>query len=73
MKTFRTILLTVVVTIGVLVFGLFRFGVLNTKANVETHNYQLYCDGVMVDTYSTETFNGVDVNMAINQNYHIGR
>lgn len=73
MKTFKTIILTVVVTVLVMVFGLFRLGFITTEANVETHNYQLYCDGNMVNSYDTETFNGVDVNMAINQNYHFGR
>lgn len=72
MKTFRTIILTVVVTIGVLVFGLFRFGVVRTEADVTTHNYEVYCDGIRVDAYATETFNGVNVNMALNGQYHFG-
>lgn len=73
MKTFKTVVLTVVVTSIVLIIGLFRFGFMTTAADVETHNYQVYCDGVMVDDYATSTFKGVDVNMAINQNYHFGR
>lgn len=73
MKTFKTILLTVVVTVVVIIAGLFRLGLVNTKADVTTHKYELYCDGYLVDNYATETFNGVDVNCNINHNVHIGR
>ena len=73
MKTFKTVVITVVVTVVVGIICLFRFGVINTKADIETHNYQVYCDGALVNTYATETFKGVDASIDINHSYHIGR
>lgn len=73
MATFRTIYLTIFLTVAIMIFGLFKLGFLTTAADVTTHDYQVYCDGMMVDNYTTSTFNGVDVCVDINQNYHFGR
>lgn len=72
-KIIMSSVVTIIVMLVVLVSLMFRFGLIRTEADVETHQYEIYCDGIRVDSYNTETFNGVNVNMNVNGEYHIGR
>ena len=72
-KTIITVMVTIVVMVALFGYFMVKGGFIRTEADIETHNYQVYCDGALVNSYATETFNGVNASIDINHSYHIGR
>lgn len=71
-KTIITVMVTIVMMVALFGYFMVKGGFITTEADITTHNYEVYCDGIRVDAYATETFNGVNVNMALNGQYHFG-
>ena len=73
MKTFRTIILTVVVTVVVMIGLAYRFGFITAKADVETYKYETYCNGTLIDRHYENEVRGTNLSIDVNKKVYLSK